>query len=116
MTDLLEAAQKVKIAVEAAEAERYSRLTQNELASLPTYQFSVPTGPKPGFRYKRMHWRIPGETRWWRGQDEAHVRQAMSRPYYKGPLESFWIVYICEQDPENSKYVLHKPREVKVIP
>lgn len=116
MNDLLEAAQKVKDAVETAEAELYIRLTKNELDSLHTYQFSMPTGPKPGFRYKRMHWRIPGQERWWHGQHEAHVRWNIDKTYYEGPLESFWIVYICELDPEDNHFVMHKPREVKVIP
>lgn len=124
MTDLLAAAERVKSAVETSEAERYTKLTQDELDRLHTYQFTMPTGPQPGFVYKRERWRIPGETRWWHGQHEGHVRWAIGEfqqgsrippNYYEGPLDSFWLVYTCELDPNDSNFVLHRPREVKVI-
>lgn len=123
MTDLLAAAERVKAAVEAEEAEKYIRLTQAELDAIYTYQFTMPTSPSPGFVYKREYWRIPGETRWWRGPNEGSVRFAIgehqqeSHPAnsYRGPLESFWYVYTCEKDPNNEDYILHKPKEARVI-
>lgn len=123
MIDLLAAAERVKLAVE--ESDRYIDLTQSELDRLPTYQYTMPTNPKPGFSYKRQYWRIPGEKkRWWRGSNEMLARLAIcgflkkdGNPYnyYGGPLESFWFVYICEQDPSDDKYVLHKSKEARVI-
>ncbi len=35
-------------------------LTKEEFNTMPTYQHSAPTGPRPGFRYKRLY-----GTGWW---------------------------------------------------
>jgi len=123
MTDLLAAAERVKAVVEAAEAEKYILLTQEELDRIHTYQFTMPTSPQPGFVYKREYWRLPGETRWWTGPHEAAVRWAIGKHqpgeptpsnFYRGQLESFWQVFTCELDPSNNNYVLHRPREAKI--
>jgi hypothetical protein len=120
---LLAAAEKVKAAVE--ETERYVFMTQAELDRLHTYQFTTPTGPKPGFQYKREFWRLPGEEDLWCGPNEGHVRVAINDQKrkteelfvaaYDGPLESTWFVFTCESDPRDRMYVIHRPKEVKVI-
>jgi hypothetical protein len=118
MTDLLAAAERVKKAVE--DADRYLDITQEELDKVYTYQFTMPTGPKPGFVYKREHWRIPGEERWWCGQNESAVRWAIAKErgdcrIFDGFLDSFWFVYTCELDPNDSNLVMHVPKEARVI-
>ena len=117
MNSILAAAEAVKAAVEADEAERYVRITQEELDALHAYQFTLPTSPSPGFVYKKEFWRIPGEKRWWTGSNEAMVRWAIGQheAFYYGPLESFWQVYTCELDPADPNFVLHKPREAKIV-
>src|ERR1051326_6661540 len=122
MLDLLAAAEKVKAAVE--ETERYTFITQAELDRLHTYQFTTPTGPKPGFQYKREYWRIPGEVDLWHGPNESHVRVAIGSRWpnegirgkfvparYEGPLESTWFIFTCESDPRDRMYIVHRPKE-----
>lgn len=126
MTDLLSAADRVKTIVQ--KADRYLDLTQQQLDTLLTYQFTTPTGPKPGFMYKREYWRIPGEDDLWCGPNESHVRVAIGgqRPkknsngtftpaLYDGPLESTWFVFTCEADPRDRMYIIHRPKEARVI-
>lgn len=119
MTSLLNYAEQVKLIVE--NTDRYAHLTQEELDALHTYQFSQPTSPKPGFRYKREYWKIPGDDLVWTGMVEGHTRWAIGHNlklegfYYDGPLESVWYVYTCVADPKDDKYVCHEPKEVKVI-
>lgn len=113
MTSLLNYAEQVKSIVE--NADRYVQLTLEQLNALYTYQFSQPTSPKPGFVYKREFWRVPGDDKLWHGTSEAHIRYAISVPKYDGPLESTWFVFTCEADPKDDRYVVHTPKEVKVI-
>jgi hypothetical protein len=121
-SDLLAAAERVREAVRAAEDAKYVRLTQAELDALPTYQFTMPTSPSPGFRYKRERWRTP-DGRWWHGPHESAVRWAIGEyqqgsrvppNFYKGPLESYWLVYDCVLADEPG-YVDHVPREAKIV-
>lgn len=105
----------------AEEAEKYIELTQAELDKIYTYQHSMPTSPKPGFRYKRMQWRYPAEDTLWYGPHIQAVRRSIAtqcnlpEPYYGGPLTQVWIVYTCRQDPHDNRYVLHVPKEAKVV-
>lgn len=85
--DILAAANRVKAVVEQYEGPHIN-LTLDQLESIPTYQFTVPTAPRPGFRYKRE---------------------------YTILAEKFWYVFTCVRDPDNSTYVLHKPERVVII-
>lgn len=65
-------------------------ITQAAFDRLPNYTRSQPTGPRPGFVYrKNLHW--------------------------TGPPDN-WFVYVCTLDPEDPEYVLHNGRQALLVP